>query len=76
MDLHNKLTLAHAAWFDKEIAKEPTPVNKELEPLSWNDELIIGIYNQANTTNCKNLNDVLFDSDVIGYKEWRAKNAG
>ena len=73
MDLHNKLTLAHAAWFDKKIAKEPTPVNEELPPLSWNDE-IVTTYNSAKFTTCQTVSDVLFDSDVIEHKVWRAKN--
>jgi hypothetical protein len=75
MDLHNKNTLAHFAWFDKHIATDKRGATNEsqVKPLtpSDGDAYIIVKHKSENLIKGQiTVNDVLFDRDIITWDEY------
>jgi hypothetical protein len=65
MDLHNKLTQDHLAWFNNNIAKEKTEGLEDSEPMPITDELVFKYKRKHRIQGDITFLDMLYDEDII-----------
>lgn len=76
MDLHNRISNKHFAWFDKHIATDNRGKTNEsqvkaITPEKDYEGYVITSHKSENLINYDmDLNDVLFDKDIITHEEW------